>query len=120
MKLKKGERIIKQGNIRTTGATAGVLYLTNQRLFLSLYGLGTMMTKKEFEIPFNELTGVKRVWTLLPRGYFTVEYLHGKKPNSIIFEPTDAILPWDTMRIADEWVAQIRKAAKLDTDKKQE
>lgn len=116
MELKKGEKIIKQGNVRYKGDSlsmpgwSGILYLTNKRLFLEYYGF-IPANKTEIEIPLDEITGAKKAWFLRPY-LFKVEYQHGGEPKSIIFAPSDSMFGWNMMKTANEWIAQIQNSIK--------
>jgi hypothetical protein len=118
MELRKGEIVIKQnavtcvwGGIIYQYSWGGVIYLTNQRVVFKYYPWGIFT--KELEIPLTEITNVSKVRLMrqLIESSIKVEYIHLEKSGSMIFYPTDWL---DKTASPDEWVAQIRKAAKLD------
>ena len=112
MELKKGEKVIKKGVVNR----AGVLYLTNKRLFLEYYEvIPVEQTRNEFEIPLEELTGVYK-WPYPPLPLsttFKVEYSHNGKQGVEVFTASDALISWGNASIADDWIAQIRNTANL-------
>jgi hypothetical protein len=126
MELKKGEKIVKKGEVSSdwpgTSAfgnlwgTLGMAYLTNKRLFLEYYEvIPVEQTKNEFEIPLEELTGVNK-WPYPPlplSSTFKVEYSHNGKPGAAVFTTSDSLLWWSNASIADDWIAQIRNTANL-------
>jgi hypothetical protein len=115
MELKKGEKIIKKGVVDSSG----VLYLTNQRLFYEYYPLFGM-PKRTTEIPLKDVknVNVEGFWS----GRLKIECIQNGKPAILNFGLYKAEWWPDVIqrmqKTGDDWVSQIRKAAKLDVKKK--
>jgi len=120
MQLKAGEKILKKAVVGYETLGSGVLYLTNQRLFVEYFKFN--LFTRSIEIPITEITNVERT---SHRGRYgieintdvQVEFRHLGKPGIIVFSSTEGLLGPDWVRSADEWAFQIKKAAKFDAKK---
>jgi hypothetical protein len=103
IKLKVGERLIKQGVVSYSldylgGRGRAKLCLTNQRILIVAWGF---LRKKEFEIPLSKVIMVKEA-------LFSVRivYREDRKTKHLL------IIPWKFWRYKD-WREEIGKAIRL-------
>ena len=146
MELKKGEIIIKNGEATYKGgsdkwstyASYGTLYITNQRLVFeftkSIIGNFLKRPKSGIEIPLAAIKNVQPGGKEIPLGFLVMRIDYSIKGESkfllltpIAFlrsygtQPTNLfyIHRYGSRELVDDWIAQIRKTAKLPAIRKQ-